>query len=117
MAVANIITNAIETMNDTGGKLDITLEQDARHCHITIKDTGRGMQPPEVNLAFRPFYTSKISGSGMGLCAVQHIVDMHNGTVILTSKPGEGTRVEINLPNDCRKHNDNESAPPQSPGC
>ena len=53
----------------------------------------------------------------MGLCAVQHIVEMHNGTVHLVSKPGEGTQVEINLLNDCRKHNDNEPAPPQLSGC
>ncbi len=117
MAVANIITNAIEAMDETGGKLDVTLEQDAQYCRIAIQDTGCGIENSKIALVFRPFYTSKISGSGMGLCAVQHIVDMHKGTVLLTSKPGEGTRVEINLPNDCRKHNDNEPAPPQSPVC
>jgi signal transduction histidine kinase len=111
MAVANIITNAIEAMDETGGKLDVTLEQNAQYCRIAIQDTGRGIENSAIPLVFRPFYTSKISGSGMGLCAVQHIVDMHNGTVLLTSKPNDGTRVEINLPNDCRKHNENEPAP------
>ena len=85
-----------------------------QHCRIVVEDTGRGISHSETNLVFRPFYTSKISGSGMGLYAVQHIVEMHNGTVILTSKPGEGTRVEITLPNDCRKHNTHEPAPSQS---
>lgn len=117
MAVKNIVTNAIEAMDDTGGKLDITLEQSAQRCRIAIQDTGHGIESDAIKLVFRPFYTSKISGSGMGLCALQHIVDMHNGEVLLTSTPGEGTRVEINLPNDCRKHNDNEAAPSQSPGC
>jgi signal transduction histidine kinase len=111
MAVSNIITNAIEAMDETGGNLDVTLEQDAQYCRIAIRDTGRGIEDSAIPLVFRPFYTSKISGSGMGLCAVQHIVDMHNGKVHLTSKPGEGTRVEINLLNDCRKHNDNKPAP------
>jgi len=117
MAVRNIITNAIETMDETGGSINVALEQNDHYCSLAIQDTGRGITSNEVPLVFRPFYTSKISGSGMGLCAVQHIVDMHNGTVLLTSKPGIGTRVEINLPNDCRKHNDNEPAPPQPPGC
>ena len=117
MAVDNIITNAIEAMDETGGTLNVTLEQNAQHCRVAIQDTGHGIENSEINLVFRPFYTSKISGSGMGLCAVQHIVDMHNGTVRLTSKSGEGTHVEINLPNDCRKHNDTESAPSESLNC
>ena len=117
MAVKNIITNAIEAMDETGGTLNVTLEQNAQHCRVAIQDTGHGIENSEINLVFRPFYTSKISGSGMGLCAVQHIVDMHNGTVLLTSKPGEGTHVEINLPNDCRKHNDTEPAPSESLSC
>jgi signal transduction histidine kinase len=117
MAVDNIITNAIEAMDETGGTLNVTLEQDAQHCRVAIQDTGHGIENSVIPLVFRPFYTSKISGSGMGLCAVQHIVDMHNGTVLLTSKPGEGTQVEINLPNDCRKHNENGPASPQSLSC
>jgi signal transduction histidine kinase len=113
MAIDNIITNAIEAMDEAGGRLDVLLEQDDQYCVIAIQDTGRGIESTEIPLLFRPFYTSKISGSGMGLCAVQHIVTMHNGKVLLTSKPGEGTRVEITLPNDCRKHNDTKPAKPQ----
>ncbi len=114
LALKNIVTNSIEAMDTKGGTLMVGLEQDDQHCRIVVEDTGRGISHSETNLVFRPFYTSKISGSGMGLYAVQHIVEMHNGTVILTSKPGEGTRVEITLPNDCRKHNTHEPAPSQS---
>jgi len=111
MAVNNIITNAIEAMDETGGSITITCEQNNQYCQIAIQDNGHGIESSEIPLVFRPFYTSKISGSGMGLCAVQHIVNMHNGSVLLTSKLGEGTLVEINLPNDCRKHNDKDSTP------
>jgi two-component system, sensor histidine kinase and response regulator len=115
LAITNIITNSIEAMDQKGGTLIVGLEQDAQLCRIVVEDTGRGISHSETDLVFRPFYTSKISGSGMGLYAVQHIVEMHNGTVALTSKPGEGTRVEITLPNDCRKHTTHEAAPSQSP--
>ena len=90
LALKNIVTNSIEAMDTKGGTLMVGLEQDEQHCRIAVEDTGRGISHSETNLVFRPFYTSKISGSGMGLYAVQHIVEMHNGTVILTSKPGEG---------------------------
>ena len=114
LALTNIVTNSIEAMDTKGGTLMVGLEQDDQYCRIVVEDTGRGISHSETDLVFRPFYTSKISGSGMGLYAVQHIVEMHNGTVDLTSKPGEGTRVEIILPNDCRKHNTHEPAPSQS---
>ena len=114
LALKNIVTNAIEAMDEKGGTLIVGLEQDEQHCRIVVEDTGHGISHSETDLVFRPFYTSKISGSGMGLYAVKHIVEMHNGTVSLTSKPGEGTRVEITLPNDCRKQNTHEPAPSQS---
>jgi signal transduction histidine kinase len=115
LALTNIVTNSIEAMDEKGGTLIVALEQDEQLCRIVIEDNGRGINHTETDMVFRPFYTSKISGSGMGLYAVKHIVEMHNGTVDLTSKPGEGTRVEITLPNDCRKQNTHEPAPTQSP--
>lgn len=111
LALGNIITNAIEAMDAQGGALTVTFEQDARQCRIAIEDTGHGIKQSELELVCRPFYTSKTSGSGMGLYAVQHIVEMHNGTVSITSTPGTGTRVEITLPNDCRARNAHTPAP------
>ena len=105
LALGNIITNAIEAMEAHGGTLTVTFEQDTRQCLIAVEDTGRGIRHSELDLVFRPFYTSKTSGSGMGLYAVQHIVEMHNGTVRITSTPGTGTRIDIALPNDCRSRN------------
>jgi len=115
LALGNIITNAIESMEAKGGTLTVTFEQDARQCMIVVEDTGRGIRHSEIDLVFRPFYTSKTSGSGMGLYAVQHIVQMHNGTVSITSTPGRGTRVEITLSNDCRARNAHTPAPSQPP--
>lgn len=117
LALKNIVTNSIEAMDEKGGTLIVELEQYEHHCRIVVEDTGRGISQSETDLVFRPFYTSKISGSGMGLYAVQHIVEMHNGTVRLTSNPGMGTRVEITLPNDCRKQNATGPAPSQSSWC
>jgi signal transduction histidine kinase len=116
LALNNIITNAIEAMDQKGGTLTVTFTQDARQCQIAFEDTGRGIRHSEIDMVFRPFYTSKTSGSGMGLYAVQHIVAMHNGTVTITSAPEGGTRIEITLPNDCREHTSQSPAPLQ-PTC
>jgi len=105
LALGNIITNAIEAMDAKVGTLTVTFEQDACQCTIAVEDTGHGIRHSEIDLICRPFYTSKTSGSGMGLYAAKHIVEMHNGTVNITSTPGQGTRVEITLPNDCRSRN------------
>ena len=111
LALGNLITNAIEAMEKTGGTLTVTFEQDTSYCRIGVEDTGRGIKHSEIELVFRPFYTSKTSGSGMGLYAVHHIVEMHNGTVDITSTQGQGTRVEITLPNDCRACDAKKPAP------
>lgn len=116
LALGNIVTNAIEAMEKTGGTLSVNFEQDASQCRIAVTDTGHGIRPSESELAFRPFYTSKISGSGMGLYAVHHIIEMHNGTVAITGNPGRGTRVDITLPNDCRSCDAKKTVPPQPVG-
>jgi signal transduction histidine kinase len=65
---------------------------------LTISDTGSGMTPDVLSRIFDPFYTTKLSGRGLGLAAVQGIIRNHNGWINVSSAPGQGTRFEILLP-------------------
>ncbi|MFC1591611.1 response regulator [Thermodesulfobacteriota bacterium] len=96
-AFHNIIENAIEAMEDGGTLEVITVAEDGRVC-IRLVDSGKGIPKSEIAQVARPFYTSKMSGAGMGLTMVKHIVTLHDGTVAITSKFGQGTSVELVLP-------------------
>ncbi len=95
----NIILNAIQSMPE-GGKVQFKtsfLPEDGM-VHLAIADTGKGI--PEENLPkiFKPFYSTKAKGAGLGLAIVEKIVQEHGGKVAISSKAEVGTTVEISLP-------------------
>ena len=87
----NIIKNAIEAMENGGTikvHLDVTLNN---RVEFKVTDEGHGMDAQTVNNLFNPFYTTKASGTGLGLVLVQKVVTEHKGQVVVQSKIGEGT--------------------------
>jgi len=62
-----------------------------------VRDTGRGIPSGELSRVFDLFYSRRQGGSGIGLAIVKRIVDLHNGTIEITSEEGEGTTVTIRL--------------------
>jgi signal transduction histidine kinase len=64
---------------------------------VTIGDTGKGMNEEQRRLAFRPFFTTKQGGLGVGLVLVKRIMERFGGTVALDSREGEGTRVRLSF--------------------
>ena len=65
---------------------------------LTIADTGRGMPPEDLKRIWEPFYTTKTSGTGLGLSVSHQIIREHGGTVDVQSAPGSGTRFTIRFP-------------------
>ncbi len=65
---------------------------------VEIEDNGKGMAADELAQVFNPFFTSKLHGTGLGLPIAQQIMEYHDGRISLTSTPGQGTRVEVELP-------------------
>lgn len=88
----NLILNAIQAMPGGG---TLTVKSDPESKTIFIIDTGVGIPEKELENIFDIFYTTKASGTGLGLPTAYKIVKAHGGDLFISSKPGKGTRVEI----------------------
>lgn len=93
----SLLANALEAM-DKGGTLIITLEPtDSHGLGVVVSDTGKGMNEEQRSMAFRPFFTTKQSGLGVGLVLVKRIMERFGGAVTLDSREGEGTSVRLSF--------------------
>lgn len=98
-ALASIISNAIEAM-PTGGSLRLQVQVLLlrNRVDIIVSDTGVGMSQSQIELAFKPFYTTKSNGIGLGMAQVKRIMERFGGGVSLHSREGEGTQVCLSFP-------------------
>ncbi|MFJ7111142.1 sensor histidine kinase [Pseudomonas sp. NPDC098740] len=93
----SLLANALEAM-DKSGTLTITLEPtDSRGLGVVVSDTGKGMNEEQRSMAFRPFFTTKQGGLGVGLVLVKRIMERFGGAVTLESREGEGTSVRLSF--------------------
>jgi signal transduction histidine kinase len=93
----SLLANALEAM-DKGGTLTLTLEStDSHGVCVVVSDTGKGMNEEQRNMAFRPFFTTKRGGLGVGLVLVKRIMERFGGAVTLESCEGEGTTVRLSF--------------------
>lgn len=94
----NVIKNAIEVMLD-GGSIEVACmrDEDGRIV-VRIADRGPGIAEDQLAKIGQPFYTTKEKGTGLGLMVTYKIVDNHQGSVVVSSRIGEGTTFDILLP-------------------
>ncbi|NBC19131.1 MAG: response regulator [Bacteroidetes bacterium] len=97
--LVNLVLNAVQAM-PKGGTLALRLRHDeARGIWMTVEDTGMGMPESVREHIFEPLFTTKGErGTGMGLAVTHGIVQEHEGTIDVSSTPGEGTRFDITFP-------------------
>lgn len=93
---SNIINNATESIS-TIGLVTIHLSSESDKIHVTITDTGCGISPYWIKDVFKPGYTSKLSGNGLGLSYAKCLLESRKGSIELHSIEGEGTSVKITL--------------------
>lgn len=93
----NLVLNAVEAMPD-GGQLRIEAEQGDDLITMSFTDTGTGMTPEVVERLFEPFFSTKQSGSGLGLAVSHEIVAQHGGTLEAVGRPGKGSTFVLKLP-------------------
>jgi two-component system sensor histidine kinase HydH len=100
-AFLNLLANGVEALG-ASGRLTVTTSYDpeSRHALIVIEDTGTGMSEETLSRAFDLFFTTKADGTGLGMAIARSVVDRHGGHLTITSGPGEGTRVVMELPLD-----------------
>jgi PAS domain S-box-containing protein len=127
--ILNLITNASEALEGKDGTVRVTarLEDLDRaklkknfpltklipgfYVVLSVEDTGSGMAPETLSNIFDPFYTTKFAGRGLGLAAVQGIVQGHGGAIAVDSIQGKGTTFRLALP-----HNTVPPVEPESDG-
>ncbi len=98
-ALASVIANAIEAMPDGGSlRLELQLEARLRRVVLVATDTGHGMSAAELNLVFKPYYTTKRDGLGLGMALVKRSMERFGGAISVYSREGEGTRVSLSFP-------------------
>jgi len=93
----NLYLNAIQAM-DRGGRLTVTSRTADGEARIEVSDNGSGIAPEHLNQIFDPYFTTKPSGTGLGLAVVHKLIEAHNGRIKVRSTPGEGTVFSITLP-------------------
>jgi signal transduction histidine kinase len=93
----NLVQNALEAMSQ-GGTLTLRGWQTASYVHLDISDTGPGIPADQLAQIFEPLYTTKPTGTGLGLYIVREIVAAHDGEIRVMSQVGSGTTFTITLP-------------------
>jgi signal transduction histidine kinase len=93
----NLLLNAIQAMEKPGA-IHVSLRQDHESALITVADEGKGISPENLDNIFRPFFTTKGHGTGLGLSLARRIVEAHGGSIRVRSQVGKGTQFEVRLP-------------------
>jgi nitrogen fixation/metabolism regulation signal transduction histidine kinase len=99
--LTNLFINAIDAMEGQGLieiRTDLVQKRESRYCRLSIRDTGKGISKQEGSLVFTPYFTTKETGTGLGLPIVERIVNDHGGSIWFNSAEGMGTTFFIDLP-------------------
>jgi two-component system, NtrC family, nitrogen regulation sensor histidine kinase NtrY len=98
-AVSNIVKNALQAIPENKeGEVKITVFGYNETIRIYVKDNGTGMTKEQADKIFVPYFSTKVSGMGLGLPIVKNMIESGGGSITFTTSPGEGTEFCITLP-------------------
>jgi signal transduction histidine kinase len=93
----NLLLNAVQAMEGAGTVL-VEIGSRDNYASVVVSDNGRGISPQHLPNIFRPFYTTKGNGTGLGLSLARRIVEEHHGRIEVSSVVGKGSKFEVVLP-------------------
>ncbi len=96
-ALMNIVVNAVES-TPSGGEVLVDVSESDRQCRLRISDTGPGIPETIRKKMFQLYFTTKSSGSGIGLAVAYRSLQLHGGDILVTTEVGNGTTFELVLP-------------------
>ena len=97
-ALTNIIENALHAMPKAGTLRLAARQVDPQWVELTVTDTGIGMDRAALGRIFEPYFSTRASGTGLGLTIAKRNVELHGGTITVESERGKGTTVTMTLP-------------------
>jgi signal transduction histidine kinase len=102
----NLMLNGIDAMKETTAGVELTIKSEADHGQllISVSDTGVGFPPEQADLIFRAFFTTKDSGTGMGLPISRSIIESHGGRLWAAGASGRGATFQFTLPSTLAAH-------------
>lgn len=95
--VLNLLLNAVQA-TEGAGTVRVEISSQDGCASVVVSDTGRGIQPQHIANIFRPFYTTKGNGTGLGLSLARRIVEEHHGRIEVSSAVGKGSKFTVFLP-------------------
>jgi len=97
--VTNLVKNAAQALEESDNKkIEVTVIEEENNIIIIIADNGKGISNEDKEKVFEPQFTTKSSGTGLGLAMVKNIVEAYNGTISFTSQENTGTVFKIIIP-------------------
>jgi hypothetical protein len=93
----NLLLNAVQAMEGSG-TVCVKIDSRQGYASVVVSDTGRGISSQNLPNIFRPFYTTKGTGTGLGLSLAHRIVEHHHGRIEVTSAVGKGSQFTVLLP-------------------
>jgi two-component system sensor histidine kinase HydH len=93
----NLLLNAVQAIEKTG-TVNVEIGEHDGFASVVVSDTGRGIAPQNLPNIFRPFYTTKGDGTGLGLSLAHRIVEDHHGRIEVSSVVGKGSTFTVLLP-------------------
>jgi signal transduction histidine kinase len=96
-ALVNLLMNAMQA-TAAGDRIRVRATADATFVHIAVEDSGHGVDSADLDSVFKRFFTTRHTGTGLGLPITREIVERHGGSLELRSDPGRGTAVTMRFP-------------------
>jgi signal transduction histidine kinase len=105
--ILNLLLNGIQAITNQG-KIAVALRQEGEYAVVRIRDNGKGISRESLPKIFKPFFTTRKEGTGLGLPLAKGIVESHQGRIEVTSEPERGAQFDVWLPISRARNRDTE---------